>query len=483
MKQKLVVAALVCLCVYGAFLRLYRLGEQSLWIDEGYTANAALSVMETGTTRLPSGYLYIQGVAYDYLAAGAMRIAGWDPFDPWPLRLPAAISGILLIPAVFWVSKKIYGSPWIALAAAALMSVSEWMVAWSREARGYTGLALVALFLFYFLREYWRGGSRRSAYMSAGLCVVGLSLHTMGIIFAPFAVGVFVARWASDRFGRDSEGRRAAIFLVSALVVCLVGWLGAVTSGFHAHMFSLAALSQTSRIGVLSVFALAAVIYLWIAGRRAESAFWAVALVEFYSIVFMGPFGSNLRYLVPLFPIILMLAVSGIFSIGGEAFETRSARIIAGTIVLAILIPSLRFAPQVLVFLGADSPQPDFKAVYAQIEREAKPNDLVISAYPQFNRVYLGQKGLWLAMSLSGPQDPLAAQAYNGVDMYAGAPIVNGPIQLQKVMSGHHGFIVLDGLAASRLPQEFSLLQSARIVTTALHLREPFGYHVFLFRF
>lgn len=43
---------------WGGFLRLHNLGVQSLWIDEGYTINAAQGVLDHGYPILDSGLSY-----------------------------------------------------------------------------------------------------------------------------------------------------------------------------------------------------------------------------------------------------------------------------------------------------------------------------------------------------------------------------------------------------------------------------------------
>ncbi|MBX7244880.1 MAG: glycosyltransferase family 39 protein [Candidatus Sumerlaeaceae bacterium] len=127
-------AAITCV---GAILRLYGLEVQSLWNDElsswlrsSYPSWAA--VMHQGAypdTHPPLMYLILHGT---------IGILG---DSPWALRLPAAIFGILAIPAVYRLASLPFGAG-AGLVAAMLMALSRDPIYWSQEARSYSLLHL-----------------------------------------------------------------------------------------------------------------------------------------------------------------------------------------------------------------------------------------------------------------------------------------------------------------------------------------------------
>src|SRR3989338_5633022 len=78
---------ILALIGYGLFLRVYGLGEQSLWIDEGYTINASQAILERGIPQLDSGKMYSGWMLSTYMTAGAMKVFGFDPFSPWSARI------------------------------------------------------------------------------------------------------------------------------------------------------------------------------------------------------------------------------------------------------------------------------------------------------------------------------------------------------------------------------------------------------------
>jgi len=63
---------------------------------------------------------------------------------PWAIRLPAFIAGTLVVPVMYVTARRFFSRPQ-ALAAAALIAVANWFIAYSVNARGYTMLILFAL--------------------------------------------------------------------------------------------------------------------------------------------------------------------------------------------------------------------------------------------------------------------------------------------------------------------------------------------------
>ena len=123
---------------WGGFLRLYDLGEQSLWIDEGYTINASQAIIDQGKPILGSGSSYNAHLLHTYTTAASMKLFGFEATNPWAARLPAAIFGILTILAAYLFTYRITKNKLTALAATFIIAFSYWEIAWSRQARGYT---------------------------------------------------------------------------------------------------------------------------------------------------------------------------------------------------------------------------------------------------------------------------------------------------------------------------------------------------------
>ncbi len=130
---------LVVACLLAAGLRFYQLGH----VPNGFTADEAAhgynaySLLVTGADafgrRLP---LYVDNfgdsieATYIYLIVPVVAALGLTEFA---VRLPAAILGLLAVPAIYLVGRQLYGST-VAGIASLLIAASPWAVQVSRYA-------------------------------------------------------------------------------------------------------------------------------------------------------------------------------------------------------------------------------------------------------------------------------------------------------------------------------------------------------------
>ncbi len=141
---------LLSLILIALALRLTFLGEQSLWYDEGVTW--MLSQMQLpdliGWTAAD-----IQPPLY-YLLIWFTDIIFSD--SEWALRFPSVIFGILNIPLIYVLARRLFPTPLLSrtpapLLAAALFTISPLMIYYSQEARMYTLLTFEATLAGYLL--------------------------------------------------------------------------------------------------------------------------------------------------------------------------------------------------------------------------------------------------------------------------------------------------------------------------------------------
>lgn len=133
------VLLLALVTLAGAWLRLFHLGNKSLWLDEGFTVTIARMTWPNFVHLWWYGEAGFQGTFF-------LLIRGWLPLgqsEAW-IRLPAAVFGIASIPLIYLVARKLMGViP--ALASAAMLAFSPTHVYYSREARSYTMTILLVL--------------------------------------------------------------------------------------------------------------------------------------------------------------------------------------------------------------------------------------------------------------------------------------------------------------------------------------------------
>jgi len=204
---------LLVLCLFtilAAALRLYKLGEWSVWVDEAHTYRDVVSTGESfwgsEVRNYPLSYLLLRGL----LALGMPSSEGW-------LRLPFAFFGILSIPALGLLGRSLVG-PRAALVAALLLAVSPWHIFWSQNARSYS---MVLFFALLAAAGFYGGMQPRSAPMVltalgltlvAGLCHPSAYILLSGLLAYGF--------WANRR--RATELSTLQKWLPALILVLLV---------------------------------------------------------------------------------------------------------------------------------------------------------------------------------------------------------------------------------------------------------------------
>ncbi|MBI1796505.1 MAG: glycosyltransferase family 39 protein [Candidatus Eisenbacteria bacterium] len=119
----------------AAALRLFRLGHQSLWVDEVFSWMSADIGHRWSWSHLLED---VHGPLYSLMLHLWGGIAG---DSEWALRLPSAVLGVALVGAIAWVAALWLGRE-TAVPAAWLAAGSPFLVWYAQEARNYTALML-----------------------------------------------------------------------------------------------------------------------------------------------------------------------------------------------------------------------------------------------------------------------------------------------------------------------------------------------------
>jgi Dolichyl-phosphate-mannose-protein mannosyltransferase len=143
--------------------------------------------------------------------------------QPWVLRLPALVGGVLLVPATYRLAGSFYGRH-AALLGAVLVAASSYLVEYSTNARGYTLQALCFVVLLTLTIVAVRRDSPTALLLAALVAAVGAyALPTMlyGVAVAAMWFGLEARR---ARLSRIKPGHVAVSGLLLGLVV-LVAYL------------------------------------------------------------------------------------------------------------------------------------------------------------------------------------------------------------------------------------------------------------------
>jgi len=189
-------ALLALIIVFGAVLRLYGLEGESAFLDETYTielfdapdAETFFRLYRMGDPLTPP--VYLAGAYYWSKAFGTAV---------WRVRLFSILFGILGLPAMFLLVRRLYGLQ-AGLVSCALLSVSVWHIYYSQEIRGYSLVLLLSIVSAYSFVRLLEGGPAR--WWLVNLLANGLLLAThLLAAMMPLWEGVFLLafRWRQWR--------------------------------------------------------------------------------------------------------------------------------------------------------------------------------------------------------------------------------------------------------------------------------------------
>jgi mannosyltransferase len=134
---------IVGLMLLGLLLRACRLGAQSLWFDEAYTAAIAGMPLREGLRALIADGVH---PPFFYLLESGMLTFGGN--EIW-LRLPSLLAGVAAIPLLYELGRKWVG-PRAGLLASALIALSPYHIWYSQDARMYALLGTLSILSMVF---------------------------------------------------------------------------------------------------------------------------------------------------------------------------------------------------------------------------------------------------------------------------------------------------------------------------------------------
>ncbi len=499
----LILLALVCM---GAFLRLYDLGGQSYWMDEGYTINAVLAISETGKSVLDSGLPYSCPI-YCYPTAWLADTFGHTATI---YRLPAALAGILLIILFYYIGRRLgdelsspradasipsthdpthrargwrgaepwhHAGTWIGLLSAAFIAFAYFQIAWSRQARWYTLFALffwIALLAFYHA-YYYKKQRALTITVAIGATVLAILTHGLGYLL-PF---IMLAWILVDRlFLREHIQWRPialATLAIPATALVLELTLGTARIARLFEEFTVYTVAPHYLAYYLTTYVVLVPLAIFGLWRPPTGGRPLLLLLSFTAVSYLVPlmFLTDIihyRYAWHLTPVLFLCAAVGTYRLAHLTIASadRIQRLwrvgVLGVVgVLFVTLGTGTLMPRTHYWLEADdptherrfpgtagfyayTPQPDWNDAYAYIAQERTEDDLIISSHPHFTKIFLGEPGYWLAYNYLG-HSTLPNTIRDGREYYVGAHVLADVDALRTRMDGASGFIIFDYMA------------------------------------
>ena len=198
----------------AAVLRVFRLGHQSLWVDEIFTWHSAGG---RGDLTLRDVLENVHGPLYSLALHFWMGLAGSSEVA---LRAPSALAGVLCVPAMAWLAHRWLGRSSVT-PAAWLVAGSPFLIWYSQETRNYSWLVLWAIVSIASLLELQRRASAKAFSRVLAVLAAGLLTNFSFALLGPFQLRLWLG-------GDPASRRRRQVALgVVTLLLALVAlpWL------------------------------------------------------------------------------------------------------------------------------------------------------------------------------------------------------------------------------------------------------------------
>jgi 4-amino-4-deoxy-L-arabinose transferase-like glycosyltransferase len=369
-------------------LRLYRLGFQSLWADEGNSA--AMALRDLASIALHSAADIHPPLYYWLLKLWAIPLG----FSEWALRALSAFLGTLLVALVYSLGKELWGKK-VGLAAMALAAFHPFQIYYSQEARMYILAALLGALSFLGALRWWKKESLLAGVIFILSTSAGLYTHySFPILLAAENVAFLFFLTANHLKRRVGiKGYIARWFLLQAISFAFYApWLpiaaerltswpaiaeyGAITTVREA--LKAIALSPISgfplAFPVLLVFlACVASAINWRENWQAVATLWVWLLAPLIMMLTLGLFrGAYLKFLLVSSPPFCLLLASGLRGLKGYQR----------------LLGAFYLAGIILVFSAALNnfyfhfTKDDYRGIARYIEAVEKPGDSIILNAP-----------------------------------------------------------------------------------------------------
>ncbi len=218
-----IVAALIILGGFG--LRIWQLGDASLWYDEAFTA----LVMEAPADRFFT-LMFESSSAHVPLYFMALRPFHAD--TEVALRLPSVVLGVLGIPLLMWVTVRLYRNYKLALAAGALLAFNPYHIWLSRTARPYAlvfVLAVLASYFFLMLLSRERTRANWIGFTLSSAALYFTHYFALALPLAQYVLFAFILRTHRGFFRRWFYAQAIAIV---PMVLWLIGLMQQETVSF-----------------------------------------------------------------------------------------------------------------------------------------------------------------------------------------------------------------------------------------------------------
>jgi uncharacterized membrane protein len=206
------------ICGIAFFLRFYKLGFQSLWLDEIHTAIEAgsgstwadlFNYLKCCDQHPP---LFFIAEKLMFLVFGSNEIIA---------RILPALAGTFSIWMIYLLGKEFYSSK-LGLVAATLLCFNYFHINYSQEARPYSFAFLFTILSFLYLIRFIKNPGRKLSIQYAASTLLMIGSHYFGLFVLLAQIGISIFFWVYE----EEKIKFLKFYALSGLIifVCFIPW-------------------------------------------------------------------------------------------------------------------------------------------------------------------------------------------------------------------------------------------------------------------
>ncbi len=451
---------LIIILLLALVLRVYGLGDQSIWIDEGFSSYATKNIIEKGIPLMDSGREYNSYSAFHYpLAAFAITFG----FSDVVLRFYSVIFGLLMIYLAFILGKEFFGSNRIGLFAAIIIAFSIWEIGWSRQIRSYQQLQFFFFLSLLFMKRLFDKPNFKYALLFLVSSYITILTHPFGYSLIGIFIIMFLFYLIFERKKFISRIKQLLVeknisktskILLSIITFGLLAFLLFISANLFLKL-NPNGLNYATKYFLFLKSDYRMLFYLGIIGfflslqNYKKTLFITLAFIIPYIFITNYVYLIQFRYLFLLFPVLTLFTsviIDRILELKTKRFNLILQIILLGIIFLTIFSSGFVLIPEKTVFLERETPQPNFKGAYEFILENDSNNSTLIAANTVPAILYYKNPDFWLRYSLTGK--PINYTS----DVYTGSPAIINLNNITSINSSY--YLVIDQLGMNRINPE-----------------------------
>jgi len=446
--SKIELWVLIAILVFALFLRVYNLGNASLWIDESISSMVSKNILEKGIPLLDSGWFYGGAYVFHYFQAFSLFFF----MNDFGARIFSALIGVLTVLLAYFIGKEYSKSGGII--SALFMSVFFLEVFFSRQARYYQLFQLMFFLSLYLL--YKSKENPKFLYLAIASFILTIDTKIAGIILAPF----FILHILFYNRKQWFLSLIPALFLARDFIpASTLSSVSVSSSGLTEESSNLVRniairyFDYTSNMFYMLILFIPGVLWAFFKKKRLTLLIIIPSLIMLTGIFSLDVFALRYAYFFA-FPLVLYSSL--LMSFLYEKF----GKIILIAVVALLIIPSNIFFPYTYVnvlnpidynYNDASAPWTNYKLVPENLTEQLKSNTTLISLFSADVEWYIRKPDYVIPFSMTGQgNDQISFINSTGeiVDIYSGAKIINYsdmPKRQYYVTADYFSFVKLKG--------------------------------------